>query len=51
MGDALDWYRSAVCDRLNHEHGEGGELDCLLETLHRVRSGETLDLDRQEDAG
>lgn len=36
MGRALEWFRER-CDRLGHEHGEEGELDCLLQTLAKAR--------------
>lgn len=38
MSDALAWVRKHVC---GHEHDTAEEeLDCLLEILHRLRSGE-----------
>lgn len=40
MGEALEWYRENICKVHDHDHGREGELDCLLETLHRLRSGE-----------
>lgn len=39
MSGALERYRRTVCEPNDHDHGEAGELDCLLETLHRLRSG------------
>lgn len=40
MGDALAWYRENVCEARGHDHDDEGELDCLLETLHRLKAGE-----------
>lgn len=36
MGAALEWFRER-CRRLGHEHGDEGELDCLLRTLAEAR--------------
>lgn len=38
MGEDLEWFRENVCEKQDHDHGEGEELDCLLQTLARVRA-------------
>jgi hypothetical protein len=38
MGAALDWYREEICRAEGHDHGEEGELDCLLQRAAAARA-------------
>lgn len=38
MGTSLDWFRSEVCAKEAHTHGEAGELDCLLQRAALARA-------------
>lgn len=35
---ALTWYRRNVCRQLGHDHGEPGELDCIINALAVLRT-------------
>lgn len=38
LGSALEWFRVEVCAKEGHNHGEAGEMDCLLQRAALARS-------------
>ncbi|MCA1811740.1 MAG: hypothetical protein LC623_06985 [Halobacteriales archaeon] len=42
MADSLAWFRENVCRKAQHDHGEAGELSCLLATYGRLKAGENV---------